>query len=116
MGIVADHARLTIGGANTVWEYGNMPGLAKKLEPAGKHDACYVPRRIHVTGDIDIQELARDGNNEPWMVNTRFCRDRQDARFSALRSRRGPIFPSTDAEQTSSTSTVLLFRSLNLLP
>ena len=33
MGIVADHTRLTIGGANTVWEYHNMPALAKKLEP-----------------------------------------------------------------------------------
>jgi uncharacterized protein (TIGR03032 family) len=73
MGIVADPTRLTIGGANTVWEYRNMPALAKKLEPAGKHDACYLPRRIHVTGDIDIHELARDGNNELWVVNTRFC-------------------------------------------
>ena len=73
MGIVADPSRLTIGGANTVWEYRNMPALAKKLEPAGKHDACYLPRRIHVTGDIDIHELARDGNNELWVVNTRFC-------------------------------------------
>ena len=29
MGIVADHTRLTIGGANTVWEYRNMPAVAK---------------------------------------------------------------------------------------
>src|SRR6187549_1358655 len=42
MGIVADQNRLTIGGANTVWEYRNMPAVAKKLEPAGKHDACYL--------------------------------------------------------------------------
>ena len=35
-----------------------MPAVAKKLEPAGKHDACFLPRRIHVTGDIDIHELA----------------------------------------------------------
>jgi uncharacterized protein (TIGR03032 family) len=73
MGIVADHTRLTIGGANTVWEYRNMPAVAKKLEPAGKHDACYLPRRIHVTGDIDIHELARDGSDKLWVVNTRFC-------------------------------------------
>ena len=70
MGIVADPTRLTIGGANTVWEYRNMPALAKKLEPAGKHDACYLPRRIHVTGDIDIHELARDGDNEPLIPQT----------------------------------------------
>jgi uncharacterized protein (TIGR03032 family) len=73
MGIAASHNRLTIGGANTVWEYRNMPALAKKLEPAGKHDACFIPRRIHVTGDIDIHELAWDGTNELWAVNTRFC-------------------------------------------
>ena len=73
MGIVADTARLTIGGANTVWEYRNMPAVAQKLEPAGKHDACYLPRRIHVTGDIDIHELAWAGDGELWVVNTRFC-------------------------------------------
>ena len=73
MGIVADHSRLTIGGGNTVWEYRNMPAVAKKLDPPGKHDACYLPRRIHVTGDIDIHELARASNAELWMVNTRFC-------------------------------------------
>src|SRR5262249_60244366 len=71
MGIVADPNRLTIGGANTVWEYRNMPALAKKLEPAGKHDACYLPRRIHVTGDIHIHDPARDGANELSVVNTR---------------------------------------------
>jgi uncharacterized protein (TIGR03032 family) len=73
MGIAADHNRLTIGSANTVWEYRNMPAVAQKIEPAGKHDACYLPRRIHVTGDIDIHELAWDGDNELWAVNTRFC-------------------------------------------
>ena len=73
MGICADQTKLTIGGANTVWEYRNMPAVAKKLDPPGKHDACYMPRRIHVTGDIDIHELARDANDELWVVNTRFC-------------------------------------------
>jgi uncharacterized protein (TIGR03032 family) len=73
MGIVADGSRLTIGGTNTVWDYHNMPAVARKLEPPGKHDACFLPRRIHVTGDIDIHELARDGDGELWVVNTRFC-------------------------------------------
>ncbi|MCP4410433.1 MAG: TIGR03032 family protein [Gammaproteobacteria bacterium] len=73
MGVSADAKRLTIGGTNTVWHYHNMPALAPKLEPPGKHDACYLPRRIHVTGDIDIHELAWDRDGELWMVNTRFC-------------------------------------------
>jgi len=73
MGIAANNTRLTIGGSNTVWEYHNMPAVAQKLEPPGKHDACYIPRRIHVTGDIDIHELGWDAKNELWLVNTRFC-------------------------------------------
>lgn len=72
MGIAADRARLTIGGTNTVWYYRNVPAVAPKLEPAGKHDACYIPRRIHVTGDIDIHEMAYDCEDELWIVNTRF--------------------------------------------
>lgn len=73
MGIAADQNRLTIGGSNTVWDYRNMPAVAQKLEPVGKHDACYLPRRIHVTGDIDIHELAYTHDHELWLVNTRFC-------------------------------------------
>lgn len=72
MGITADATRLTIGGANTVWYYRNMPAVAKKLEPPGKHDACYLPRQIHVTGDIDIHEMAYDARGQLWLVNTRF--------------------------------------------
>lgn len=72
MGIAVDAARLTIGGTNTVWFYRNMPAVARKLAPEGKHDAAYLPRRIHVTGDIDIHEMAYAADGELWLVNTRF--------------------------------------------
>lgn len=72
MGIAADHSRLTIGGSNTVWYYRNMPAVASKIEPNGKHDACYLPRRIHVTGDIDIHELAWSDDDVLWLINTKF--------------------------------------------
>jgi len=72
MGITADRARITIGGTNTVWYYRNVPALAAKLDPPGKYDACYLPRRLHVTGDIDIHEMAYDKDGELWVVNTRF--------------------------------------------
>ena len=72
MGIAVDGQRLTIGGQNTVWYLRNMPALAAKLEPHHTHDACYLPRAIHVTGDIDIHELAW-GKDDLWIVNTRFC-------------------------------------------
>lgn len=73
MGLAVNGNRLTIGGANTVWEMRNLPSVAKKLAPAGKHDACYLPRSIHITGDIDIHELGWSGDDELWLVNTRFC-------------------------------------------
>lgn len=72
MGIAVDPSRLAIGGTNTVWYYRNMPAVARKLEPEGKHDAAYLPRRIHVTGDIDIHEMAWASDGELWLVNTRF--------------------------------------------
>ena len=72
MGIAADASRLAIGGTNTVWYYRNMPAVARKLEPPGKHDAAYLPRRVHVTGDIDIHEMAWAADGDLWIVNTRF--------------------------------------------
>ena len=72
MGIAADAARLAVGGTNTVWYYRNMPAVARKLEPADKHDAAYLPRRVHVTGDIDIHEMAWAADGDLWLVNTRF--------------------------------------------
>jgi uncharacterized protein (TIGR03032 family) len=72
MGIAVQGNKLAIGGQKTVWELHNMPALARKLEPPGKHDACYLPRRIHITGDIDIHEMAFDADGELWLVNTRF--------------------------------------------
>jgi uncharacterized protein (TIGR03032 family) len=72
MGLAADRAQLAIGGSHTVWAYHNVPAVAPKLAPVGRHDACYLPHRIHVTGDIDIHELAFDAAHELWLVNTRF--------------------------------------------
>lgn len=83
MGIAADNTRLTIGGTNTVSYYRNVPSVAQKLQSAQQHDACFLPRRIHVTGDIDIHEMAWDDNDELWLINTRFsCLCTLDAEHS----------------------------------
>ena len=71
MGLAADRRRLAIGTRCHIWELRNVPAVAQKLEPKGKHDACYLPRNIHVTGDIDIHEMAW-GSEGLWFVNTRF--------------------------------------------
>jgi uncharacterized protein (TIGR03032 family) len=78
MGLAASPTRLAIGTDVAIWELHNMPDVARKLEPPGKHDACYLPRRIHVTGDVDIHEMAwgreptSELYNQLWFVNTRF--------------------------------------------
>lgn len=72
MGLAVQGNKLAIGGQKTVWELHNMPAVARKLEPTGKYDVCYLPRRIHITGDIDIHEMAYAADGELWLVNTRF--------------------------------------------
>ncbi len=71
MGLAVDAQRLTIGTRNQIWFLRNAPNIAPRVEPAGQHDACYVPRFCHVTGDIGIHEMAWAGE-ELWAVNTRF--------------------------------------------
>ncbi|TVQ27394.1 MAG: TIGR03032 family protein [Wenzhouxiangella sp.] len=71
MGLAADRARLALGTAITVDTFRNMPDVAAKLEPRGRHDAAFMPRHSHITGNIDIHEMAWAGD-ELWLVNTRF--------------------------------------------
>ena len=71
MGLTADHEKMAIGSTLQIWQLRNVPAVAAKLDPPGKHDACYLPRQSHVTGDIDIHEMAYAGS-ELWFVNTRF--------------------------------------------
>jgi uncharacterized protein (TIGR03032 family) len=82
MGMAVARGRLGIGTAVDVWEFRNVPAVAAKLEPPGKHDACFLPRSAHVTGDVQIHEMAYvssrrvsdniAGEDELWFVNTRF--------------------------------------------
>ncbi|GFE68523.1 TIGR03032 family protein [Chroococcus sp. FPU101] len=71
MGLAGDQNRLAIGTTSQIWQLKNVPAVARKIEPQGKHDACYLPRSCHITGDIDIHEMAWV-NDELWFVNTRF--------------------------------------------
>jgi hypothetical protein len=51
-------ARLAIGTTLQVWEFRDVPSVARRLEPAGRHDACFLPRSSHVTGNVLIHEMA----------------------------------------------------------
>jgi uncharacterized protein (TIGR03032 family) len=78
MGLAVQGDRLAIGTALEVWEFHNVPAVAAKLEPAGKHDACFLPRCSHATGEVLIHEMAwvrgagQEEEPELWFVNTRF--------------------------------------------
>jgi uncharacterized protein (TIGR03032 family) len=71
MGLAVAGGRLAVGTKNHVWEFHNQPEVAKKVEPAGTHDACFIPRVVHTTGDIRVHEIGWAGD-ELWVVNTRF--------------------------------------------
>src|SRR3954451_1841091 len=71
MGLAAAGGPLALGTRHEVWVFRNAPDIAPRVEPAGLHDACFVPRSAHVTGDIAVHELAWAGE-ELWVVNTRF--------------------------------------------
>lgn len=84
MGLAVEGDRLAIGTSVEIWEYHNAPAVAQQLEPAGTHDACFLPRSSVCTGDVQIHEMAwghprggasgtgTDRDPELWFVNTRF--------------------------------------------
>ena len=65
-------ARLAVGSAIQVWEFEDVPDVAPRVEPKGTHDACFLPRSSHVTGDVQVHEMAYGRGGELWFVNTRF--------------------------------------------
>jgi uncharacterized protein (TIGR03032 family) len=71
MGLALTGDRLAIGTRNRIWEYHNVPAVARRVEPAGRHDGCFLPRACHVTGNVFVHEMAWCGD-ELWFVNTRF--------------------------------------------
>ncbi|HEV8604383.1 MAG TPA: TIGR03032 family protein [Tepidisphaeraceae bacterium] len=74
MGMAVDPRRIALGTRDQLWQFRNAPDLAPQVEPRGRHDACFLPRSSHVTGDIGVHEIAWGGENtaELWLVSTRF--------------------------------------------
>jgi uncharacterized protein (TIGR03032 family) len=98
MGLAVDGHRLALGTRNQVWFLRNAPDIAPRVEPAGKHDACYLPRSCHVTGDIGVHEMAWAGD-ELWIVNTRFsCLCTLDPDYSFVPRWRPPFITALAAE------------------
>ncbi len=98
MGLAHAGGRLAVGTKVSVWEFHNQPEVARHLEKAGDHDACFLPRHSIVSGQIAIHDIAWAGR-ELWMVNTRFsCLSTLDANYSFV-PRWRPKFISSLAPQ-----------------
>src|SRR5262249_59953526 len=52
MGLAFEAGRLAVGTTVQVWEFFDVPAVTAKLKPPGRHDACFMPRASHVTGNI----------------------------------------------------------------
>ena len=78
MGLAVQGGKLAIGCNIDIWEFHNVPTVCPKLDEteeykdkAVKHDACFMPRRSHTTGDMQIHEMAWI-EDKLWFVNTSF--------------------------------------------
>ena len=91
MGLAFDGDRLAIGTSVEIWEFHNAPAVARRLEPAHKHDVCFLPRGSHTTGDIQIHEMTW-AQDELWFINTRFsCLCTRDVKYSFVPRWRPPF-------------------------
>jgi uncharacterized protein (TIGR03032 family) len=98
MGLAVDDCRMALGTRSQIWFLRNAPDIAPRVEPAGLHDACYLPRSCHVTGDIGVHEMAWAGD-ELWIVNTRFsCLCTLDPDYSFVPRWLPPFITSPAAE------------------
>lgn len=94
MGMAVAPNRMAIGTRYQVWFLENDQTLAAQIDPAARHDACFLPRYSHVTGNIHVHEMAwgqaslddnaaSGGTDELWIVNTLFsCLCTLDRRHS----------------------------------
>ena len=98
MGMAVDARRLAIGTRKEVWLLRNAPDIAAQVEPIGRHDACFLPRSSHVTGDMGVHEIAWAGD-ELWLVSTRFsCLATLDADYSFVPRWQPPFITAVAAE------------------
>ena len=95
-------SRLAIGTTTQVWEFRDVPSVARRLEPrpgGGRPDACFLPRSSHFTGNVQIHEMDFDALGELWFVNTRFsCLGTLDRESSFVPRWRPPFI--TELEPT----------------
>ena len=71
MGVAVRSEVIAVGARAQIWFLHGAPILAPRIEPAGRHDSCFVTRSSRYTGEIQGHEMAWSGE-ELWIVNTAF--------------------------------------------
>lgn len=98
MGMAVDGRRLALGTRGQVWVYRDAPDVAARVEPAGRHDACFLPRVSYLTGDIGVHDVAWVGD-DLWVVSTRFsCLATLSPEYSFVPRWRPPFITALVAE------------------
>ncbi|HKH22670.1 MAG TPA: TIGR03032 family protein [Solirubrobacterales bacterium] len=98
MGLAVAPGRIAIGTRAEVIDYRDFPAVAPKVEPRGRHDACFLPRNKHFTGDIRIHEIAF-AQGELWLVATNFsCLATLDAQHSFIPRWKPPFISQLTSE------------------
>ena len=90
MGLAISRERIAVGTRAHVWFLENEPQFAAAFSTDHRGDACFLPRRAHVTGNLRGHEIAWDGTvgaddrrTNLWIVNTLFsCLCTLDDRYS----------------------------------
>ena len=82
MGLSYDGAGgLTMTGGYQLMRFQNVLAPHERINHT--FDACFVPRVIHMTGQLDAHDVGLDAQGEPVFVNTRYnCLAAPDARHS----------------------------------
>ncbi len=98
MGVALGRGWLAVGTRTQVWLLRSAPEIAPRLEPPGRHDACFLTRRSVFTGEVQGHELAWSGE-ELWLVNTQFsCLCTLDGLHSFVPRWRPPFVSALAAE------------------
>jgi uncharacterized protein (TIGR03032 family) len=111
MGLAVKPDGIAVGARAQVWFLRSAPDLAGQVAPAGRHDACFLTRSSHFTGEVQAHELAwastdpltpggrGQGEGELWLVNTAFgCLCTLDGRHSFVPRWRPPFITALAAE------------------
>jgi uncharacterized protein (TIGR03032 family) len=98
MGLAVKPDAIAVAARAQIWFLLAAPDLAPRVEPAARHDACFLTRSSHFTGEIQAHELAWSGD-ELWLVNTAFgCLCTLDARHSFVPRWRPPFLTALAAD------------------